>query len=131
MKMNIRYSLAGGLMTAQALDCISTNLVLAYGGREENPVMAAAMAHLGGEWFFVKIAIAAVLHKPHIFGTLVLLPCKLAILAWVISTHGFAGAGGLIHRAAAEPVIMLSEPSPAFLFAGAILLTLTLRRIWQ
>jgi hypothetical protein len=56
---------------------------------------------------------------------------KLAVLAWLVSTNGFAGAGDLVHRAAAEPVILLSEPSPAFLLVGAILLTITMRRIWK
>jgi hypothetical protein len=39
-------------------DVFTTSSVLAAGGREANPVMAAAMASLGSLWWLPKMAVA-------------------------------------------------------------------------
>ena len=42
----------------QLVDVFTTNSVLAAGGREANPVMAAAMAGCGSLWWLPKLAVA-------------------------------------------------------------------------
>ena len=46
------------LVLLQLADIVTTNTVLAAGGREANPVMASAMAGFGSLWWLPKLAVA-------------------------------------------------------------------------
>lgn len=82
------YVLFCTLSVLQVGDVVTTNRVLARGGREANPIMAWVMARLGGYWWLSKVAIILLLgvalwQMPAYPATLILIGLN-ALYLWVI-----------------------------------------------
>ena len=60
LRPRLRSALIAAFILLNALDCVSTDKVLAHGGMEANPIEALSQASLGPAWWLPKLALVMV-----------------------------------------------------------------------